>query len=546
MMKRIDINFNSGRVDKLRVSGNVADFILAQLAEWGVKRIYGVLGDAIFPLMDAMTRQSKIEFIAATNETAAAFMASYEARLTGRLTVCTASAGPGAVSLLNGLADAYLDGSPVLAITGQVSTKKIGTKTKQYFDQQLLYRNFSSFTSILIDPVSTGEILAYAARKAYIDFSAAHITVPKDVFAMPLSADTLPADIVEISNPPVFSGSNEKILETIKNSRKPLIVVGRAAEEALYQVLALAHHVGSGLIVAQEAKSVIRGSFKRNLGGIGEAYLPPVIKEADCIIQVGNASYEQQFFPEQAKLIHLAERPESINVNAHAAASGDLGLLIEVIMHDLENYDVNQEWVAKIKEEALHVKQVIAQAREDNSRPVLPLRLMSSLNAVVPPKSVIALDIGEFSHWFDLGFMMENQEVLLSSMWRSIGCGLPAAIGAKLADRERNVIAIVGDGGMIASMSELLTCVRYNLAITVIVVKNQVYSIEKNKMAAEGLKPFGHELTTPDFVQFAKSCGAEGFRIEDPAEIEERIKQAVDSDRPVLLEVVCAAVDLPY
>ncbi|MEG3069984.1 MAG: thiamine pyrophosphate-binding protein [Candidatus Syntrophopropionicum ammoniitolerans] len=104
--------------------GNVADFILAQLGEWGVERIYGVLGDAIFPLMDAFTRQSKIEFISATNETAAAFMASYEARLTGRLTVCTATSGPGTVNLLNGLADAYLDGSPVLAITGQVETKK--------------------------------------------------------------------------------------------------------------------------------------------------------------------------------------------------------------------------------------------------------------------------------------------------------------------------------------------------------------------------------------------------------------------------------------
>ncbi|MDD2553353.1 MAG: thiamine pyrophosphate-binding protein [Desulfotomaculaceae bacterium] len=321
----------------MQINGNVADFILAQLAEWGVQRIYGVLGDAIFPLIDAMTRQSKIELIAATNETAAAFMASYEARLTGRLTVCTASAGPGAVSLLNGLADAFLDGSPVLAITGQVQTNKIGTKTKQYFDQQLLYKNFSNYTSILIEPAAAAEILAIAARQAYLDCSAAHVTVPKDVLAMPLSADTLPVDIVEIKNPPVFSGSNEKILEAVRNSRRPLIVLGWAAESAVYQVLALAHQIGSGLVVAQEAKSVIRGSFKRNLGGIGEAYLPPIIKEADCIILVGNASYEQKYFPAQAKLIHLAERPENINVNAHAAASGDLGLLIEVIMHDLEN-----------------------------------------------------------------------------------------------------------------------------------------------------------------------------------------------------------------
>ena len=252
----------------MRVNGNIADFILAQLAEWGVKRIYGVLGDAIFPLLDAFTRQDKIEFIAATNETAAAFMASYEAKLTGRLTVCTATAGPGAINLLNGLADAYLDGSPVLAITGQVETKKIGTRAKQYFAQQPVYKNFSNYTTILINPAAVAEVLATAARQAYIDFSVAHVTVPRDVLTMPVSADTIPGDIVEIRKPQVFSGSNEKILETIKNARKPLIVIGQAAEEAVYQVLALAHHIGSGLVVAQEAKSIIRGS-QTKFGRIG-------------------------------------------------------------------------------------------------------------------------------------------------------------------------------------------------------------------------------------------------------------------------------------
>ena len=529
----------------MRVNGSVADFILAQLAEWGVERIYGVLGDAIFPLMDAVARQEKIDFIAATNGASAAFMASYEARLTGRLSVCIAPAGPGMVSLLNGLADACMDGSPVLAITGQVETKKIGTKTKQYFDQQLLCKSFSNFTAMLIEPASSAEILASVAREAYLDSAAAHVTVPKDVFAKYVSLDTLPVGIIEIRKPPVFSGSSENIVEAISDTTKPLIVLGRGAEEALYQVLELAHKIGSGLIVAREAKSVIRGSFKRNLGGMGETYLPPIVAEADCMILIGNVSCEKHVFPDSTKIVHLAARPENIYVNAHAAASGDLGLLLEVIMHDLENYVVNQEWAAKVKEEALRVKQVAAQARENNDRPVHPLRLMSTLNLVVPPKSVITLDVGEFANWFDLGYLVENQDILLSSMWQSLGCGLPAAIGAKLADRERTVIAIVGDGGMIASMSDLLTCVRYNLAITIIVVKNQLYGSEKSKMAAEGLKPFGHELTTPDFVQLAKACGAEGVRIEDPAEIEDAIKQAIESGKTVLLEVICADADFP-
>ncbi len=166
----------------MKVSGNVADLILAQLAQWGVERIYGVLGDTIFPLLDAVARQGKISFIPVTHEANAAFMASYEARLTGRLAVCAASAGPGAVSLINGLADAYYDKSPVLAITGQVDTKKIGLRTKQYFDQQLLFRSFSGFTTILTEPASVLDLLVSAARTSYINFSVSHISVPQNVF----------------------------------------------------------------------------------------------------------------------------------------------------------------------------------------------------------------------------------------------------------------------------------------------------------------------------------------------------------------------------
>ncbi len=529
----------------MRVSGNVADLILAQLAQWGVQRIYGVLGDAIFPLLDAVARQDKISFISVTHEANAAFMASYEARLTGRLAVCAASAGPGAVSLLNGLADAYHDKSPVLAITGQVDTKKIGARTKQFFDQQLLFRSFSGFTTILTEPASVLDLLAGAVKNSYINFSVSHISVPQNVFLKPVDAETVPVEIVEIKKPLAFSGNSENIIDAIKSSQRPLIVVGKIAEEAVYQVHSLAHVLGAGVLTAQDAKGVVRGRFKMNLGGIGEAYLPPVVQEADCIILVGNAVYEQGFFPAKAKVVQLAERPEELNINTFASATGELALLLSVIEHDLENYSLNQDWLNKIKGEALRNKQAIVKEQENNAVPIHPFRLMTALNEIMPPNAVIALDIGEFTHWFDLGFLGEKQEVLISTMWRSIGCGLPSAIGAKFACPDKTVVAIVGDGGMLVSMAELLTCVRYKLPVVVIVVKNQIYSIEKNKMIAQGLTPLGYELTTPDFVQFAKACGAEGFRVEAPAQIQETIKQALELGRPALVEVICAAVSLP-
>ncbi|MDD3653415.1 MAG: thiamine pyrophosphate-dependent enzyme [Desulfotomaculaceae bacterium] len=170
---------------------------------------------------------------------------------------------------------------------------------------------------------------------------------------------------------------------------------------------------------------------------------------------------------------------------------------------------------------------------------------MAALKDLVPADALIALDTGEFNHWFDLGFPGQQQELLLSSKWRSIGCGLPAAIGAKLACPEKTVMAIVGDGGFISSMSELLTCVRYHLAIAIIVVKNGVYSIEKNKMFSEGFTPFGYELITPDFVRLARSCGVAGYLVESPADIVGSVRHALDSGKPALLEVICADIELP-
>ncbi len=255
----------------MKVSGTVADMILAQLAQWGVERIYGVPGDAILPLLDAAARQDKVCFISATHEATAAFMASYEARLTGRLAVCAASAGPGAVSLLNGLADACYDHSPVLAITGQVETKKIGLRTKQYFDQQQLFRSFSGFTSVLTEPSAVLDLMASAARSSYIDFSVSHISIPRDIFMRQAEAEAIAAEVIEFKKPLVFAGSSENIVAAIKSSQRPLIVVGKISEEAVYQVHSLAHVLGAGVFTAQDAKGTVRGRFKMNLGGIGEA-----------------------------------------------------------------------------------------------------------------------------------------------------------------------------------------------------------------------------------------------------------------------------------
>lgn len=215
-------------------------------------------------------------------------------------------------------------------------------------------------------------------------------------------------------------------------------------------------------------------------------------------------------------------------------------MILENLLQRLEGHSFNRDWLEEIKGLTQIRSQELTAESANNTRPISPLKLMTALNNIMPEEAIITLDIGEFTHLFNLGFQREQQKILLSGRWRSIGCGLPAAIGAKFACPGKPVIAIVGDGGFITSMSELLTCVRYSLDICVIIVKNHVYSIEKNKMLAEGLIPSGHELTVPDFVQFAKSCGAEGYRIDDPADIQNTIRAALELGKPALVEVICA------
>lgn len=163
--------------------------------------------------------------------------------------------------------------------------------------------------------------------------------------------------------------------------------------------------------------------------------------------------------PRNTKIVHINDRPEYTNINAFDSITGDISLAIDTLLQGLENHVINQDWLGKIKEEAQLGKQAVSAVSVNNTKPIHPLRLMAALNDLVPGDAIIALDIGEFTHWFDRGFLGEQQEVLLSGKWRSIGCGLPAAIGAKFACLDKTVIAIVGDDGFITSMNELLTCV---------------------------------------------------------------------------------------
>jgi len=291
------------------LSETVAQIMVKALHHWGINNIYGVSGNAILPLMDALGKQDNIKFYSTAAEQGASFMACGEARVTGRPGVCLATEGPGALNLVNGVADAYRDGVPMLVITGQVETGKIDTNAKQYFDQQQLFAPITGLTTILTRPESVIETLKVVLEKAIGDNTPCHVSIPKDIFLSPVNVYQTPP--LNFPSSPALGGNVDDVINLLFNSQKPLIIAGRVAIPIKEKVYQLARHMGAAVIPGQGARGIFQKSDDFIVGGLGEAHIPPILNQADCILLIGYSPYEHKFIP-NTKVIQIDTRPQNI------------------------------------------------------------------------------------------------------------------------------------------------------------------------------------------------------------------------------------------
>lgn len=473
-------------------------------------------------------------------------MASYEAKLTGRFAVCTATSGPGTVNLLNGLADAFFDKAPVLALTGQVDTKKIGTNTKQYFKQLSVAENFSLFSEMVVNPSALVPVLTAAIQTAVNSGTVAHVSIPRDVFLMP-------AEVVEI---PIVKGRSQiwgngfaELLETtvglLATKNKPVILMGVKGEANGHAVCELAEKLGAAIVVAQQVMGVIPYNNTRVIGGIGEGYTPEMLNQADCILIIGEAPYELSFLPKSVPVIQITDKTANLHFEViRYGIVGDPGLVVKALEKRTAWRTCNGRWSEMIAGERQSRRELITQDGSIEGTPIHPARVIAELNRFIAEDAVITLDIGSFIHWFERGFLASKQSVLLSSHWRSMGSGLPAAAAAKIAMPEKQVVALLGDGGFLMSLGELLTAVRYKLPITVVVFRNGNYNLEKYKMISQGMNPFGSELPLPDYAGYAEACGAKGFRVNNPDQLATVLPQALNCQVPAIVDISTADVPL--
>ncbi len=525
----------------------VAEYIVSQLAAWGVRHIYGVVGDTFFPFMDAIAAQGQVRFIPVRHETAAGFMASAEAKLTGRPGVCVATSGPGIANLLNGLGDAYADRVPVLALTGQVESKKLGTNTKQYVDQQALVRPLASSTELLAHPDAIGTLLPGALRTALGENRVAHLSVPKDLWAQPTSAAITPPEPFLGAAPSPTQEVLDGAAALMRAAKRPLILVGQGARPAREAILALADKWGAGILHSMPAIGVVPGTHPLALGGLGAGGTDAshtALQEADLLLTIACNWWPAQFVPEHLPVIKLDRQPIAVG-GTMPVRYGVPGLAQEVIPRLHISDEPRTEWRARLHDLKSQWNAKVSQEAAQAGPPMSPQAIVRTLEQALPPDAIIALDTGDHTVWFNRVFEGTRHEVLVSGRWRSLGFGLPAALAAKLCHPERTVVALVGDTGLQSLLGELTTAADLGLPVTVILVNNGLMAIEQNRAKMQGHTLMGTAPNNPDFAAVAQGCGVRGMRANTSAELAEALKVAMSTNRPVLIDAAASSPVAP-
>lgn len=531
-------------------SKNVAEIIVEQLVMWGVKRVYGVIGDANMYLVDALYKNGNIKFIQTRHETAAAFMASAEAKITGSVGVCTATSGPGLVNMLNGMGDAYNDKVPLFAITGQVPSNKLGMPVKQYLDQQVMVQPLALWSSQLTTPQTAAELtwlgLHYAASRGGVT----HLSVLKDLWPQIGGKEIKVQPPLQKAGPPI-EPTIQDLARKLENSMRPVIMVGRGIAGLVEEVKSLAEKLNAPIVTTLPAKGLIPEDFYLSLGGLGQAgteIAGDMLIKSDLILILGAMWWPMDYVPEQKiKIIQIDSSNSNLALKhpAFETVNGVLKDIIPVLSNRITARN-NEEMLEEVRAGRKRWFANIEQERQNESSPIMPQALMAQLEKVVSSEALIVLDVGDHVIWFTRCYWGSNENILISGSWRSMGFGLPAAIAAQLINPERPVVCISGDGGLTMALSEMITASQHHTPIKMIVVNNGSLAMEENRAIVTGLLTEGTKLLNPNFVKVAEACDWEGTQVKEHKYLATALKVCMENKKPYLLDVVCAKPMPPH
>ncbi|MGD8537312.1 MAG: thiamine pyrophosphate-binding protein [Candidatus Aminicenantes bacterium] len=520
----------------------VADKIVEQLVAYGVERVFGIPGHSNLPLTDAIRRNPEIELILTRHEQAAAFMATSHAKLTGEIGVCMSIAGPGATNLITGVIDALTDRAPVLALLGQVPEVFLGSESLQEIAEVDIFKTFCVYAELIGNPGQALKVVNLAIKKAYAAQGPAALSLPTDILAEPLDEDIWPPE-KHLFQPDIFPGESiKKAAETISQSKRPLLFAGWGGRHCGTDLLDLARHIGAPIATTSRAKGIVPESDELVLGvlgSIGNRFAPKIVAKSDLIIILGSGFRQRNLVPEIDIIqvdIDAARVGKTFPVKVGIV--GDALNVVKMLKETSAEREIDPEYLKEIQAASAQYLSLIGEDSKNTQKPIHPGAVIQALKRHLAKDALICSDVGDHTYWFYKRFVCEGHQTLLCANMAGMGFGVPAAIACQFAQSERQVIAISGDGGFGMAGMEFTTAVHNKLPITVIVFNDGKLKNIKKEQEEYGYPEYRVAFPNPDFSQFATSAGGLGIRVTEAVDLDDAIRQALDSPHPSLVEVI--------
>jgi pyruvate dehydrogenase (quinone) len=539
-----------------------ADVLIETLIDWEVDVVFGLPGDGINGLMESLrTHQDQIRFVQVRHEESAAFAATSYSKFTGRLGVCLATSGPGGLHLTNGLYDAKLDGAAVLAITGHHYSDLIDTHSQQDVDLTRVFEDVAVYNTRIMNAAHVANVAPLACRAAITQRGVAHICFPTDLQDQsfddsrrsprdrPDHVSNIRARAAHVPD----AADVRRAAELLNDGRKVAILAGQGALGASAELEQVADRLAAPIVKPLLGKAAVPDHSPYTTGGIGLLGTAPsqdVLESCDRLLIVGSSFPYIEFYPKpgQAKIVQIDIDPTRIGIRAPVEIGlvGDARRTLEQLLPHLQRHDDRsflehaqegmKEWWSTMDERA---------SRLDS--PMKPQLVASEVNRHLADDAIVISDSGTITTWYARYLRARaGQQYSLSGTLATMACGLPYAIGAQVAHPDRQVVALVGDGGFTMLMGDFVTAVKYHLPLKIVLFKNDALGqIKWEQMVFLGNPEFGIQLQPIDFAKFAEACGGTGIRIDDPTRCAEQVEQAMAAPGPVIIEAVVDQLEAP-
>jgi pyruvate dehydrogenase (quinone) len=538
-----------------------ADVLIDALCDWEVEVVFGLPGDGINGLMEALRiRQDKVRFVQVRHEEAAAFMACGYAKYTGKLGVCLATSGPGGIHLLNGLYDAKLDGQPVLALTGLPYHDLIGTYTQQDVELDRLFTDVAIYNARVMGPTHVENVTDLACRSALSYRGVAHITFPVDLQSM--SAERLrskrnvphhTSDVFVRSARLPETTDLQQAADILNDGKKIVILAGRGALEAAQELEDIAQRLKAPIVKPLLGKAAVPDDSPYTTGGIGLLGTKPsqeALETCDTLLIVGSGFPYIEYYPKpgQARAVQIDVDPQRIGLRfpVEVGLVGDSRRCLKALLPLLKG---NQDDTFLEQARAgMHAWQKLMEEHGTwRDKPMKPQVVAWELGRRLSDNAIVSADSGTITSWWARYIPAKRGQLhAVSGNLASMASGLPYAIAAQIAYPDRQSVAFVGDGGFSMLMADFVTCVKYQLPVKVVVLKNDsLGQIKWEQMVFLGNPEYGCDLQPIDFAAFARACGATGFTIDDPAACGPMLEKALATPGPVIVEAIVDPFEPP-